>query len=146
MSELSVYRDESSYPKVNAQRNLCGRTHYVDDDTLRWHKSRVISTHVTDGGLLFAIVTSDALDMDNKRRGFRFVVFNLFGAVLGRTDMESAYRTSDKARKAMWTALNAIDAKAVMLQAIAEAEAHHAREMAELRAMVAKLAADKLVA
>jgi hypothetical protein len=131
---------------VNAQRNLCGRTHYVDDDTLRCRKSRVISTRVIDGGLLFAIVTSDALDMNNTRRGFRYVVFGLFGNVLARTEMFQACRTSDKARKAMWTALNAIDAKAVTLQAIAEAEAHHAREMAELRAMVAKLAADKLVA
>jgi hypothetical protein len=143
---MNLYRDESSYPKVNAQRNLCGRTHYVDDDTLRWHKSRVISTHVTDGGLLFAIVTSDALDMNNARRGFRYVVFNLFGAVLGRTDMESAYRTSDQARKVMWTALNAIDAKAVTLKAIADVEAQHARDMVHLRATIAKLAADKLVA
>ena len=84
---MNLYRDESSYPKANAQLNLCGRTHYVDDDTLRWHKSRVISTHVTDGGLLFAIVTSDALDMDNKRRGFRYVVFGLFGNVLARTEL-----------------------------------------------------------
>ena len=145
-NDMNLYRDESSYPKVNAQRNLCGRTHYVDDDTLRWHKSHVISTHVTDGGLLFAIVTSDALDMNNARRGFRYVVFNLFGAVLARPTLGDAYRTSDKARKAMWTALNAIDAKAVTLQAITDVEAQHAREMAELRATIAKLAADKLVA
>ena len=143
---MNLYRNESGYPKVNAQRNLCGRTHYVDDDTLRWHKSRVMSAHVTDGGLLFAIVTSDALDMNNRRRGFRYAVFGLFGNVLARTELDQAYRTSDKARKAMWTALNAIDAKAVTLQAIAETEEQHSRDMAALRATVAKLVTDKLVA
>jgi hypothetical protein len=57
--------------------NLCGRTHYVDQDTLRWHKSKIISSHVVDGGLLFAIVTSDALDMQNTKRGFRYVIFDV---------------------------------------------------------------------
>lgn len=39
---MNLYRNESSDAKTNAQRNLCGRTHYVDEDTLRWHKSRVL--------------------------------------------------------------------------------------------------------
>jgi hypothetical protein len=105
-----------------------------------------MSAHVTDGGLLFAIVTSDALDMNNTRRGFRFVVFDLFGHVLARTEREAAYRTSDKARKVMRAALNAIDAKAVTLKAIEAAEADHAREMAALRDTVAQLVAEKRVA
>lgn len=32
----NLYRNEASDPRDNAQRNLSGRTHYVDDDTLRW--------------------------------------------------------------------------------------------------------------
>ena len=31
---------------------MCGRTHYVDDETLHWHKSRVLSSRCTDNGLL----------------------------------------------------------------------------------------------
>ena len=113
----SFYRNESSNPKWNAQRNLSGRTHYVDDDTLRFHKSRVLSARHTDDGLLFAIVTSDALDMHNTKRGFRYVIFDVFGNTLDRPKLEDAFRSSEKATQAMWDALNAIDAKAVTLAA-----------------------------
>lgn len=136
---MQLYRNESSHPLSNAQRNLCGRTHYVDGDTLRFHKSRVISARHTDQGLLFAIITSDAVDYQNTRRGFRFVVFDLFGTVLERTRMESAYRTSAQATKAMWAAVNAIDAKAVTIAAIRRQQQRHLAEMAELELQVSKL-------
>lgn len=121
-------KHSSMYPKVDAQQNLQGRSHYVDDDTLRYHHSRVISTHVTDGGLLFAVVTSDAKDMDNRQRGFRFVVFDVFGTVISR-DTDAWFRTSDQCRKAMWTAVNAMDAAAITREGIARATKQHAVEM-----------------
>lgn len=136
---MNLYRNESSHPKANAQRNLCGRTHYVDDDTLRFHKSRIISARHTDNGLLFAIVTSDALDYENRRRGFRYVIFDLFGNTLDRPKLEDAYRKSEQATKAMWDSLNAIDAKAVTLAAIDREEKQYLEEMARLRETVAKL-------
>jgi hypothetical protein len=138
---MQLYRNESSHPLTNAQRNLCGRTHYVDSDTLRFHKSRVLSSRTTDNGLLFAIITSDALDMNNSRRGCRFVIFDIFGTVLARTDLEGAFRTSTQAEKAMWKALNAIDAKAVTLAAIERQAKRHADEMADLASKVSKLEA-----
>lgn len=92
----SLYRNESSDPKRNAQRNLQGRTHYVDDDTLRFHKSRILSARHVDGGLLFAIVTSDATDYQGKTRGFRYVVFDLFGTVLDRPALEDCYKSTPK--------------------------------------------------
>jgi hypothetical protein len=143
---MNLYRNEGSDPKFNAQRNLVGRTHYVDDGTLRWHKSRIISARPTDGGLLFAIVTSDALDMRNTKRGFRYVIFDLFGTVLGRTELEKTFRKSDQAAKAMWAAVNAIDAKTHTLEAIKKSEAAYHEEMHRLRETVEKLAADKMVA
>jgi hypothetical protein len=136
---MRLYRSESSDPKINAQRNLCGRTHYVDEETLRFHKSRVLSARATDNGLLFAIVTSDAMDMHNRKRGFRYSIFDLFGTVLSRPDLENAFSKSDKATKAMWAALNEIDAKAVTLAAIEESERSYIKEMAELREEVSKL-------
>jgi len=126
---MELYRQKSSYPKVNAQENLCGRTHYVDNDTLHFHKSRVISARHVDNGLLFAIVTSDALDYQNTKRGFRFVIFDLFGTVLERTDTENAYRTSAQATKAMWAALNEIDAVTVTRHAVQRRIKQHADEM-----------------
>lgn len=133
---ITLYRNESSNPKWNAQRNLAGRTHYVDDDTLRFHKSRVLSARHTDEGLLFAIVTSDALDHDNRKRGFRYVIFDLFGHTVDRPDLEYAYTTSQRATQGMWDALNKIDAKALTLVAIEREELAQFAEMNTLRATV----------
>ena len=143
---MNLYRNESSDPRSNAQRNLCGRTHYVDDDTLRWHKSRVLSARCTDNGLLFAITTSDALDMNNTTRGFRFVIFDVFGNVLARTKIEETFKRHEQASKAMWAELNAIDAKAVTLRAIDRAEKAYAGEMEQLRGAVHALAAKEKAA
>src|ERR1039457_2523561 len=73
---------KSCDPKYNAQRNLSGITHYVDDDTLKSHHSRVISAGHSHGGLVFNITTSDALDMHNTKRGFRRVVHDVFGTCI----------------------------------------------------------------
>jgi len=139
---MNLYRNESSNPKWNAQRNLQGRTHYVDDDTLRFHKARIISSHVIGehrGALLFALVESVGLDMNNTRRGFRYAIFDVFGECMERPDLEHAFTTSEQARKAMWAALNAIDAQAHTLAAIDRQAKQHAQEMDELRATVRKI-------
>jgi hypothetical protein len=129
---MNLYKNESGYPLINAQRNLCGRTHYVDQDTLRFHKSKVMSAHVMDQGLLFGIVTSDSLNFENTKRGFRFVIFNIFGTVIARTEMENAFRTSDQARKAMFVAADAIDAKAITFAAIEREAKRHAEQISRL--------------
>jgi len=135
----NLYRNEASDPKSNAQRNLCGRTHYVDDDTLRYHKSRVISSRHTDGGLLFAVVTSDAKDYENRSRGFRFVIFDVFGNVVQR-DTDQWFRKSEQATKAMWEALNALDAADLTHKAIERAIVQHASEMERLERDIERLA------
>jgi hypothetical protein len=131
-----LYRSESSNPKWNAQRNLNGRTHYVEDDTLRFHKSRILSARHTDNGLLFAIVESMALDMHNTKRGYRYVIFDLFGSTIDRPALENSYRTSKQATAAMWAALNAIDAKAITLAAIDQQAKNHIRKIADLTKLV----------
>jgi hypothetical protein len=136
---MQFYRNESSNPKWNAQRNLQGRTHYVDDDTLRYHKSRILSARHTDSGLLFAIVTSDAIDYQNTKRGFRYVIFDVFGTVLDRPTLDETYTSSERATKAMWEQLNAIDAKAHTLAAIEKQRRQHGEEMDRLAADVAKV-------
>lgn len=104
----------------------------MDQDTLRWHKSKIISSHVTDGGLLFAIVTSDALNMNNTKRGFRYVIFDVFGTVLARTELVNAYGKSEQARKAMWNELNSINAVGATRSAIELAAKHFEEELARL--------------
>jgi hypothetical protein len=101
---------------------------------LRWHKSRILSSRVVDNGLLFAIIESAALDMNNTRRGFRYVVFDVFGHAVSRVNLEGCWRTRDGAAKAMWAYLNTIDAKAITREGIEREERNHAREIAELLA------------
>jgi len=136
---MELYSNQSSHPAINAQKNLMGRTHFVDPDTLRFHKSRVVSARSTHAGLLFAIVTSDALDFENSRRGFRYTLFDLFGTVISRTDLEGAFRTSRQAEKAMWEAVNATAAKSITWDAIQRRKANFLKDMETLESTVTKL-------
>jgi hypothetical protein len=117
---MKLYSQETSHPKSNAQLNLMGRTHYVDDDTLRFHKSKVLRASHHYEGLLFSIVTSDAVDYQNTKRGFRFAIFNVFGRVIARTPLDATFRTSEQASKARYAALDAINAKDHTLEAISD--------------------------
>ena len=83
------YREESCYAKENAQANLKGRSYYVDPGNLRFHKSRVISTHLSYDNLLFAIVETSAGDWENRTKVCRSVVFDVFGEVIERKEWPS---------------------------------------------------------
>lgn len=138
---MNLYQDKSCYPKNNAQYNLEGRTHYVDDDTLRFHKSRILSTYITDGGLIFALVESYAVDMHNTQRAFRPVIFDIFGNVIERPKLEDGFKTSKKATEAMWDALNNIDAISITENGITQYQDQVNREIQYLREDMAKLQA-----
>ena len=97
---VRLFTHESSDAKWNAQRNLSGKTHYVDDDTLRFHHSRVLGTAILHGGLLLRVTCSDALDMHNTKRGFRCAVFDVFGTTVSRPTLEQAKSTKQAAIKA----------------------------------------------
>lgn len=64
-------RKSSMSAKANAQLNLSGRTHYVDEGTLRHFASRINSSRETDFGLVFALVESVSGDYQHSTRGFR---------------------------------------------------------------------------
>lgn len=102
----STYRFESSHAKTNAQRNLWGRSHYADSDTLRYFHSRILSAHHIKDGQLFYIIESCAADMHNTRRVFRGVVFDLAGQIIYRPSLEESFSNSKKAAAAMWAFLN----------------------------------------
>lgn len=136
---MNLYREESSNAKWNAQRNLTGRTHYVDDDTLRFHHSRILSSGTTDAGLIFWLIESCSLDMHNTKRGFRHVAFDVFGTVIERTTLEDAYATKDAARKGLWKHLNSFNAHTHTLKEIDRQQAQFVRECDDMRKTVAKL-------
>jgi hypothetical protein len=118
MQPFTLYTQRSSNPAENAQRNLMGRTHYVDPETLRFHQARILSTYAVDGGRLFALIESYAVDYQNTERRKRFVVFDLCGNVIERAALEDGWRTTDQARKAMWACLNSLDARSITAEAI----------------------------
>ena len=143
---LNLYRNESSYPKNNAQRNLSGRTHYVDDDTLRFHKSRILSTHIPFNGLLFALVESCAIDPDNRQRGFRYVILDTLGNTVDRPKLDECYKTRKAATAAMWNVINGLDAVAINTTAIERARDYAARDYADGLAELAKIQATEKAA
>jgi type IV secretory pathway VirB4 component len=136
---MKLFRNESYDPKTNAQRNLMGRTHYVDDETLRFHASRIISARHTDDGLLFALVTSDAKNYEKTQRGFRYVIFDVFGTVIERNpanlEMEW-FSTSKRATQAMWAALNSLDARQITREGIKRARRNFDQELEKLEEVV----------
>jgi len=134
---VTRYRHTSDDPKIDAQRNLALRTHYVDDDTLRFHRSRVLGTAILADGLLFALIESYAVDPDNTQRAFRPVVFDLFGTVV-LDNPDEGYSTKREAITALDLWRKEIDAAQLTLAAIEQNEQRHALAMAELRATLAK--------
>ena len=85
--------------KYNAQRNLQGRSHYATDETLRFHHAKILNSNAILDGLFFKIVESVALDMHNTERGFRVVVFDLFGNTVERKDLDQSFKTKKAAEK-----------------------------------------------
>jgi len=130
---MKRFERRDSEPKFDAQENLDGLTHYVDDDTLRYHKSRILSTHILDDGLLFALIESCALDMHNTSRGFRYVIFDVTGTVIGRLTLQETFKTRRQAEKAMWTYVDTLDAKTITRKAIDITERNYQDEIQQAR-------------
>lgn len=89
-----------SQPKHEAQEALQGRTHYVDDATLRFHHSRITAARPIMDGLFFEIMESSSTDYGNTTRGFRVVVFDVFGSSVYHPSLQDMKKTSISARNA----------------------------------------------
>lgn len=128
-----LYRHESTDATRNAQDNLRGRTFYADPETLRWHKARILNSRDIWCGAGLMIVESVSLDWDNTKRGYRFAVFDVFGNVVERADLENTWKTADGARKAFWKWLAESDPFTHYLSAIESRARNLDRESASLR-------------
>jgi len=107
-ANVAPYTDKSSDSKRNAQENLKGRTHYAEDESLKFFKARIVSAHADQNGLFFKMVESIAVDYNNTRRGFRVVVFDLFGQVIYRPSLEDCASTQ-AAAVVLWMKSEKID-------------------------------------
>ena len=115
----NAYRDDyGSDQKYKAQKNLAGRTHYVDDDTLRYFRSRILACRIHDDGTLLSIVESFSVNPDHSERAFRAVVFDIEGTTVFRPDIEHAHKTRKSAEKELWVFLNSFDGVVAAITAI----------------------------
>lgn len=125
--------DRHSYDaKACAQRNLAGRSHYCDDDTLKYFHSRIQSARPECHGLVLVIVESAAADYQNRSRGFRFVAFDLFGTVIN--DRDTLHKESDKAHADAAAWLQSFDVLAHYRADMTERAERMARRAADMRA------------
>lgn len=136
---MNLYQNDSSYPKVNAQTNLNGRTHYVETSSLQFHKARILKAKATVDGLLFYIIESCAADPNGYRRIFRYVIFDITGRVISRPDLEHGRKNRAQAEKDLWAAMDQIDNKAVSLAAINKAQEYAIAEFDRVRDAVNKV-------
>ena len=108
-----------SNAKYSAQDSLAGITHYVDDTTLRYFKAKILRAKPIMDGAFYMILESGSMDFENSKRGFRVVVFDVFGDVIHRQSLEDMYSTSKQALKEFdkWT--NSFDALAYYRERLA---------------------------
>ena len=89
------YQNKSSYPDSDAKRNLQGRTHYVDDDTMRYFKARILRSHVSPSGLHY-IIQESLPHPEHSKRVRRNVIFDVFGTVVtGREEFHTSPKAAD---------------------------------------------------
>lgn len=141
-----LFTDRSSYPLPQAQRNLEGRTHYVDDATLKYFGSRILTCGFTDDDTLLYLIESVKTSSDGGGREFRFVVFDVFGTVIQRPSMGKWFKNSEQARRAMWAWLNGFDAQAHYVDVLTRRAARLECEAQVMRETLAVVAAEQVEA
>ena len=120
-----------------AERNLEGRTHYVDATTRRFHKSRISKAVSLDNGLIFGIVESCAADYENTRRVYRPVFFDLDGHVIAGPDLDASPKSGATAVKLFWKMAGELDAMAITRAMLERRAATLRRELEQLEALCA---------
>lgn len=97
---IRKFETRSCYPEHDAPQNLQGRTHYVDAETLRYFKARILRAHKAADGILYWLVESVQSRPENGGATRRAVVFDVFGNVVNdRADATGGewFKTTDKA-------------------------------------------------
>jgi hypothetical protein len=110
-ANIELFEERSGFPLNQAQRNLEGRTHYVEDATLRAHVSKIHSVQVLDEGLILGLVESvQAGPAESDGRVFRPVFFDVFGTTLYRPSIDDSFNTLKQAQSEFWKQADQLDA------------------------------------
>jgi hypothetical protein len=122
----SKYEQHSYNPRYNAQHNLRGRTHFVDEDTLRYFEGRVLSAYDSADGRLFVVVHSQRENYRNTNRTYSYAIFDLAGGIVaGRLP----HKTAAKARKECAAALAQINVDGATISALYRLESRFANDI-----------------
>ena len=113
-------REYSDNPTISAQKNLEGRTYYVEPQNLKHHGSRVLSALPVSDGAFFKIIETISIDYEQTKRGYRAVVFDLFGTIIYHPDLENTHASKEKADKAFYAWFDTFDEIGHYQKAIAE--------------------------
>ena len=95
---MNLYRHESTDATRNAQRNLDGRTHYVDASTLTYFSAKLIDSGDAYDGMAFYLIESYRVPGEKTRR-FRPVVFDLTGRVIVTREAADGFASARAARR-----------------------------------------------
>ena len=134
---FNLFRDESSYPMSNAQRNLSGRTFFMSPDTIKFFKAKVHRCAILESGLVLALV--DSTRQDGHAREYRPAFFDIFGTCIER-DVSGSFRTPAAADKAYWKRCNEIDFLAHYREALARQKSNAQRLIGQCDAAMGAVA------
>ena len=101
-TDLRPFELCSGTPKQRAQKQLEGKTHYVDESTLKYFKCRIVSALPVSNGLFFKIIENLPNDPTTNKKGFRAVVFDVFGEIIFRLNLDEMSKTAHLADTAFY--------------------------------------------
>lgn len=108
---VQLFKERSGMPLNQAQRNLEGRTHYVDDSTLKSFVAKIHSCNIMDDGLILGMVEScQKGPRAEDGRVFRPVFFDVFGNTVYRPDLDDSFDSQKQAMSDFWKQAAEIDA------------------------------------
>jgi hypothetical protein len=136
LSQLGIrpFRNCSGDPKWDAQQNLSWKTHYADEETLRYFKARISSCYKIDQigpdygswsilGIVESIGSKPASIPGGK---YRFRLFDVFGREI--SESEDWFSSAESARKALFRRADEIDGASHTASRIKEEAGRMARE------------------
>jgi len=109
------FRQNSSYkPKYSAQNALAGKSHYVDDQTLRLFNVKVLDAGPILEGLFYFIRESKSNGFDHVERIHDYKYFDIWGNTVREMDKKSerneCYSTSQLAKSEQrWFDVNPLE-------------------------------------
>lgn len=111
------FQCQSYDPTYDAQRNLSGRTHYVDPDTLKGFQAKILNAGHSKDGLLYWLVESVQSRPQHGGYTRRAIVFDVFGDIVNeRADMAETqgewFKDTRKAEDAAFAFMASFDAPA----------------------------------